>query len=200
MTSEQLAAKTDLNERWVREWLRQQSAAGLVSFEDDRFLLGPEAAEIFGREESPLFGAGIFDSVVGLLGTIDGLEESFRTGIGAPYDSYGALTTQGIERTFRPFYRSRLTQEVFPAMDGLVPKLEAGAKIADVGCGAAAALVEMAKVYPSSAFHGFDNSRIALARAHENVREAGVENVTIHDTTHTRLEEDGSYDLITTLD
>jgi len=200
MTSDQLASKTSLHERWVREWLQQQTAAGIVSVEDGRFFMCPEAVEIFGREESPLFGAGIFDTVVGLLGTIDGLEESFRTGVGAPYDSYGKLTCQGIERTFRPFYRSRLTQEVFPALDGLVAKLEAGAKVADVGCGSAAALVEMAKAFPSSAFHGFDNSRVALARANENVREAGTENLTIQDTTHTRLEEDGSYDLITTLD
>ena len=200
MASDQLASRTGLDERWVREWLHQQAAAGLVSFEDGQFLMGPEAAEIFGREASPLFGAGLFDSVVGLLGTIDGLEESFRTGVGVPYDSYGKLTCQGIERTFRPFYRSRMVQEVLPAMDGLVTKLETGAKVADVGCGAAVALVEMAKAYPNSVFHGFDNSRIALARAHDNVREAGVENLTIHDTTHMRLGEDGSYDLVTTLD
>jgi len=200
MTSDQLASRTELDARWVLEWLRQQSAAGLVSFADDRFHMSPEAGEIFGREDSPLFGAGIFDTVVGLLGTIDGLEESFRTGVGAPYDSYGKLTCQGIERTFRPFYRTRLTQEVFPALEDLVPKLESGAKVADVGCGAAAALVEMAKVYPDSQFHGFDNSRIALGRAHENIQAAGIENLTIHDTTHARLEEDGSYDLITTLD
>jgi len=200
MTSEELATRTELDERWVREWLRQQSAAGLVSFEDEKFHLGPEAAEIFGREESSLFGAGIFDTVVGLLGTLDGLEESFRTGVGSPYDSYGKLTCQGIERTFKPFYRTRLTQEVFPAMEDLVPKLEGSAKVADVGCGAAAALVEMAKVYPNTQFHGFDNSRVALARARENVDAAGIANLTIHDTTHKQLEEDGSYDLITTLD
>lgn len=199
-TSEELAAVTELNERWVREWLRQQAAAGVLTHEDGRFSLSPEAEQIYALEESPLFGAGIFDSVIGILGTIDGLEESFRTGIGAPYDSFGKQTAKGIERTFKPFFRTRLVQDVLPSLDGVVPRLESGAKVGDVGCGAGVALAEMAKAYPKSEFHGYDNSRFALARANTNRKEAGVDNLTIHDTTHARLSEDSSYDFITTFD
>jgi 2-polyprenyl-3-methyl-5-hydroxy-6-metoxy-1,4-benzoquinol methylase len=197
-TSEQLAETTKLHERWVREWARQQTAAGLLSHDDGVFSLGPEAAEIYGREDSPLFGAGIFDSVIGLLGTIDGLEESFRTGIGTPYDSFGKQTSRGIDRTFLPFYRERLVQEVLPALDGVVQRLEAGGKVADVGCGRGAAISVMAKAFPNSQFHGYDNSRVALGTAMQRAEE--LDNLTIHDTTHERLTEDASYDLITTLD
>jgi hypothetical protein len=63
-----------------------------------------------------MFGAGIFESVMGLMRTVDGLEESFRTGVGEPYDSFGKQTAVGIERTFRPFFRSRLMPEVLPAL------------------------------------------------------------------------------------
>lgn len=198
--SEELAGATGLKERWVLEWLRQQAAAGILQHEDDRFSLSPEAEQIFAREDSPLFGAGIFDSVMGLMRTVDGLEDSFRTGVGAPYDAFGKQTAMGIERTFRPFFRERLVSEVLPSLDSVTKKLKAGAKVADVGCGAAVALAEMSKAYPESEFHGYDNSRTALARAEANRVEAGTKNLTIHDTTHERLSEDESFDLITTFD
>jgi len=197
-TSEELARAAGLHERWVREWLHQQAAAGVVLREDGRFLLDAESAEIYGTEESGVFGAGIFEILQGLLGTVDRLEASFRTGQGEPYDAFGPLTARGIERMMGPFFRSRLVPEVLPALDGVEQKLRRGAKVADVGCGAGVALGVMAGAYPESSFHGFDNSRLALGRAQQ--RSAEHDNLTIHDTTHRRLEEDGSYDLITTFD
>ncbi len=197
-TSEELAANTGLHERWVREWLHQQTAAGVTSHEGGRFYLDDEAADIYGNEESGLFGAGIFELVAGLVATADRLEESFRTGMGEPYDSFGPTTARGIERMMGPFFRTKLVQDVIPALDGVEAKLREGAKVADVGCGAGLALEVMARAFPRSEFHGFDNSRVALKLAH--ARAAELDNLSIHDTTHARLEEDESYDLITTFD
>lgn len=199
-TSQELGEKTSLHERWVREWLQQQASSGLIEHDEGRFSLTPEAEQILAREDSPFFGGGIFGNVVGLLGTLEGLEESFRTGIGAPYDSFGRDVAIGIERTLAPFFRTRLVPEVLPLLDGVTQKLESGARVADVGCGAGVALVEMARAFPQAEFHGYDNSRMALARAEGHRAEAGVSNVTFHETTHERLPEDGSLDLITTFD
>lgn len=199
-TSEELAGKTGLHERWVREWLRQQAAVGILEHEGGRFLLPPEAEQIYAREDSPFFGAGLFQNVMGLLGTVDGLEESFRTGVGAPYDSFGRQVAVGVERTLAPFFRTRLVPDVLPRLEGVVEKLESGARVADVGCGAGVALIEMAKTFPRSEFHGYDNSRMALARAEAHRAEAGVTNLTFHETTHARLPEDESLDLVTTFD
>jgi SAM-dependent methyltransferase len=197
-TSAALAEATGLHERWVREWLYQQTAAGITSHEDGKFFLDDEAAEIYGTEESGVFGAGIFELVAGLVATADRLDESFRTGIGEPYDSFGSVTARGIERMMGPFFRTRLVQDVIPALDGVEAKLREGAKVADIGCGGALALEVMARAFPQSQFHGFDNSRMALELAH--ARAAELDNLTVHDTTHRLLEEDGSYDLITTFD
>jgi 2-polyprenyl-3-methyl-5-hydroxy-6-metoxy-1,4-benzoquinol methylase len=199
-TSAELARKAALDERWVREWLQQQAAAGLVAHDSGRFSLTPESEQILAREDSPFFGAGLFENILGLLGTVGGLEESFRTGVGAPYDSFGKQVAMGIERTLAPFFRTRLIPEVLPSLEGAVERLESGAKVADVGCGAGVALVEMAKAFPRSEFHGYDNSRMALARAEAHRSGAGVTNLTFHDTTHERLPEDESFDLITTFD
>jgi len=195
-----MAARTGLHERWVREWLHQQAAAGVIDFESGRFSLSPEAIEILANEQSALFSAGVFESVVGLMKTTDTIDDSFRTGIGASYDSFGPEVTRGIERMFAPFFRTRLVPEVLPTMDGVVAKLEAGVKVADVGCGGGIALIEMAKAFPASRFHGFDNSEMALERAATNFSDAGLSNVTFHDASVERLEEDESYDLITTFD
>ena len=197
-TSAGLAEATGLHERWVREWLYQQTAAGVTSHEGDKFFLDDEAAEIYGNEESGVFGAGTFQVVAGLMSTIERLEDCFRTGIGEPYDSFGPVTAEGIERMMGPFFRTRLAQDVIPALDGVEAKLRAGAKVADIGCGGGLALEVMARAFPESQFHGFDNSRMALKLAHARAGE--LSNLTIHDTSHQRLEEDGSYDLITTFD
>ncbi len=197
-TSAALAEATGLHERWVREWLYQQTAAGITSHEGGQFFLDDEAAEIYGTEESGVFGAGIFELVAGLVATADRLEECFKTGMGEPYDSFGSQTARGIERMMGPFFRTRLVQDVIPALDGVEAKLRAGAKVADIGCGGGLALEVMARAFPQSRFHGFDNSRMALKRAHS--RAAELDNLTIHDTTHSRLEEDASYDLLTTFD
>src|SRR5690606_35601141 len=85
-------------------------------------------------------------------------------------------------------------------VEGICAKLEAGAKVADVGCGAGVALIEMAKAYPRSAFHGYDISRHALARAEQNRAEAGVTNVRFHDAHVDKLTGDRSFDFITTFD
>ena len=199
-TSAELATRTGLHERWVREWLRQQAAARVIDFGDGRFSMSPEANEILADERSPFFSGGSFGSVVGLMKTTDTIDESFRTGVGAPYDSFGEDVAVGIERMFAPFFRTRLVPDVLPTLDGVVPKLEAGAEVADVGCGAGIAVLEMAKAYPNSRFHGYDSSALALRRAAAHLAEAGVSNVTFHDASHDRLPEDASFDLITTFD
>ena len=197
-TSEELAKETGLHERWVREWLHQQACAGIVSTDGDRFLLDAEASEIYANEESGLFGGGIFELVAGLIESSGGLENSFRTGVGETYDAFGPTTARGIERMMGPFFRTRLIQDVFPALDGMEQKLKAGAKVADVGCGGGLALEIMAQAYPNSDFHGFDDSKLALEMSRS--RAAELSNLSIHDASNRRLEEDGSYDLITTFD
>jgi SAM-dependent methyltransferase len=87
-----------------------------------------------------------------------------------------------------------------PALDGIVPKLEAGAKVADVGCGAGVALIEMARAYPRSSFHGYEISKHALTLAARNLAEADVGNVAFHYADGDSLPQDASFDFITTFD
>jgi 2-polyprenyl-3-methyl-5-hydroxy-6-metoxy-1,4-benzoquinol methylase len=201
LTSPELAAKTGLHERWVREWLRGQAAAHLVDYRgDDRFALSPEAVMVLADERSPAFAAGGFCGLPQQLAVVDRLPECFRTGRGLPYDAFGLEGNRGVERMFAPWFRTMLVPVALPALDGVVAKLTAGAKVADVGCGAGVALIEMAKAYPRSEFHGYEISRYALERAATNLAESGLDNVTFHDASRDPLPHDARLDLVTTFD
>ncbi len=201
MTSAELAAKTGLHERWVREWLRAQAAAHLIEYRGDgRFELSLEGKLTLAEEHSPLFAAGGFHALPQQFAILEKLPDSFRTGIGHPYDAVGREGAIGIERFLAPWFRTFLVPLVLPGLEGVVPKLQAGAKVADIGCGAGVALLEMAKAYPGSDFHGYDISKHALGRADENRKAAAVRNVTFHDAAADPIASDASFDLVTTFD
>jgi 2-polyprenyl-3-methyl-5-hydroxy-6-metoxy-1,4-benzoquinol methylase len=201
LTSEEVARRTGLHERWVREWLRGQATARLVDYSGDgRFALSPEAAMVLADERSPAFAAGGFCALPQQMAVLDRLPESFRTGIGLPYDALGPEGAVGVERLLGPWFRTQLVPAALPALDGVVPKLERGARVGDIGCGAGVAVLEMAAAYPRSEFHGWDISKHALARADANARAAGLRNVTFHDARADALPADARFDLITTFD
>lgn len=201
ITSEELARESGLHERWLREWLQGQAAAGLIDYAGQgRFALSAEGALVLADENSPLFLAGGFCSLPQQMAVLDKLPESFKSGRGLTYDQLGPEVNRGVERLLGPWFRTQLVPVALPKLDGVVSKLERGAKIADVGCGSGVALIEMAKAYPKSNFHGYDIAKIPLGRAVENARAAGVTNVKFHDAAREPLSADGSFDFITTFD
>jgi 2-polyprenyl-3-methyl-5-hydroxy-6-metoxy-1,4-benzoquinol methylase len=201
VTSAELAQKTGLSERWLREWLHAQGAAGVLAHhEGDRFSLSPEGVAVLANENHPAFGAGFFSQLPTLMGVADRIPESFRTGIGLPYDALGPEGARGIERGLAPWFRALLVPMVLPRVGDVVKRLRSGATAADVGCGAGVALLEMAKAFPKSEFHGYDISRFALARAEENRAAAGARNASFHDAAHDPLPGDGRFAFVTTFD
>ncbi|MBV8357343.1 MAG: methyltransferase domain-containing protein [Deltaproteobacteria bacterium] len=201
MTSGELAEKMGLHERWVREWLQGQASAGLIDYKGDgRFALSAEAALVLADENSPLFLAGGFCALPAQMAILERLPESFRTGLGLPYDALGPDGARGVERLLAPWYRTQLVPVALPKLDGVVPKLRAGARVADVGCGGGIAAIEMAKAFPQSMFHGYDISKYALERAEANKAQARLTNVTFHNASQEPLPSDASFDFISTFD
>jgi len=201
LTSEELAARTGLDERWVREWLHAQGAAGVLGYAGGgRFALSPEAEAVLADERHPAFGCGLFSSLPQTIAVVDALPDAFRSGIGLDYDAFGPEGARGVERGFAPWYRALLVPFALPRVEGVVAMLERGARVADVGCGGGIALLEMAKAFPRSEFHGYDISQHALERAEENRRAAGVENVAFHDPRKEPLPDDESFAFVTTFD
>ncbi len=201
VTSEELAKKTGLHERWIREWLYGQAAANLIDYKSEgRFELSPENALVLANENSPFFLGGGFCALPQQMAVLNLLPESFKSGKGLTYDQLGPEVNRGVERLLAPWFRTQLVPSALPRLDGVVGKLQAGAKVADVGCGSGVALIEMAKAFPLSAFHGYDIAKIPLARASENAKQSGAKNITFHDASVDPLPADASHDFITTFD
>ena len=205
LTTGEIAAATELTERWVREWAYNQAASGMIVAvtEDggtERFSLTPEAAAVLADPDHPAYGMGMFHRLPQTMRAVEEMPESFRSGVGHDYDSHGPQGAVGIERSFEPWNRAFLVPVVLPALEGVVEQLEAGVRVADIGCGAGGAVLLMAKAFPRSTFVGYDISQFALARADEKLQASGVTNASFRDPREHPLPSDGSIDLVTTFD
>lgn len=201
LSTAELATQTGLDERWIREWAYNQAAAKLITVDEaERFGLTAEAAAVLATPDHPYYGMGMFHRLPQTMQALEHVTESFRTGIGHDYDSHGAQGAVGIERSFEPWSNANLIPVVLPALDGIVHRLQAGAEVADVGCGAGSAVLLMAAEYPRSRFSGYDISQFALDRAREKLADSGLRNASFHDPRVEPLPTDHSVDLITTFD
>lgn len=176
-TSEELSDKAGASERYVREWLSAQAAAGYVDYDPatSRFSLNPEQQAVFVREGEPTFMAGGMEVVGALYRDEPKVTEAFRSGGGVGWHEHDACLFRGTERFFRAGYNAHLVQAWLPALDGVVAKLERGALVADIGCGHGASAIIMAKAFPNSRFHGFDYHAPSIERARRLAEEEGAD-------------------------
>jgi 2-polyprenyl-3-methyl-5-hydroxy-6-metoxy-1,4-benzoquinol methylase len=171
LTSVELAQRTGTSERYVREWLNAQAAGGFVEYEADsgRYSMPPEQAMALTDESSPAYLPGFFQIALGSVTDSPRIVEAAKTGEGIGWHDHVHDVHEGCERFFRPGYNAHLVAEWLPALDGVVEKLQSGAKVADVGCGHGASTILMAQAFPASDFHGFDyydeSVQIATQRA-----------------------------------
>jgi Methyltransferase domain len=174
ITPDELARKTECNVRLIREWLSAQAAAGYVEHVEGRFRLPPEQALALAVEDSPVFVAGGAVVLASLFLDKDKLVTAMRSTGALAWSDHHPCMFAGTERFFRPGYRAHLVSEWLPALDGVVPKLEAGATVADVGCGHGASVVIMAQAFPASRFFGFDYHAPSIATAKQRAADGGV--------------------------
>ena len=174
-TPAELAGRTGTHERYVTEWLRGQAAGGYVSYDPtaDRYLLGEEQAFALADETSPAFVAGAFQLATSTIIDEPKVAEAFRTGEGVGWDQHHPGLFEGTERFFRPGYVANLVDSWIPSLDGVQAKLDAGARVADVGCGHGASTILMAAAWPRSSFAGFDYHRPSIERARKAAADAG---------------------------
>ncbi|HUI34549.1 MAG TPA: SAM-dependent methyltransferase, partial [Stellaceae bacterium] len=137
MTVAELAAASGLNPRYLREWLSHQAASNYLAYEPatQKFSLPEEQAMVFAIEESPVYMQGGFELMTALLDNQPKVETAFKHGGGVAWGDQAGCMFCAVARFFRPGYHNNLVANWLPALDGVVPKLQRGAKAADVGCG-----------------------------------------------------------------
>ncbi len=176
MSSAQLAARTKTDERYLREWLSSQAAGGYITYNEKtgKFSLSEEQAFTLADESSPAYLPGAFELALGSLAAVPRITEAFRTGSGMGWHEHEEGVFHGCEKFFRPGYAANLVSTWIPALHGVQAKLEAGARVADVGCGKGASTILLAKAFPKSRFFGFDYHDQSIEAARESARSNGV--------------------------
>ena len=174
LTSAELAERTGTSERYVREWLNAQAASGWVTYDTGRYSMSAEQALMFAEPNSPAFVGGAFQLALGSAAAREHIAEAFTTGAGFGWHEHDDDVFDGCRRFFEPGYRANLVQSWIPALDGVHEKLEAGGKIADIGCGQGASAIIMADAYPRVHVHGTDYHDASIAEARRLAADAGV--------------------------
>ena len=202
MTPAELAAKTQTDERYVREWLSSQAAGGYVSYDEKtkKFSLSEEQAFALANEDSPAYLPGAFQLAWGSLVAVPRIAESFRTGAGMGWHEHDESVFHGCEKFFRPGYAANLMSAWIPALDGVKAKLEAGARVADVGCGKGASTLLMAQAFPKSRFIGFDYHDKSIEGARDSAKRQGIAERVTFDVASAKNFPGKDYDFVAVFD
>jgi SAM-dependent methyltransferase len=199
-TTGELAARTGTTERYVREWLNAQAAAGYVTYADGRYTLPAAHAACLTDEESPACVLGAFQGMTAAARANGKIAEGFKSGCGVGWHEHDPELFVGVERFFRPGYNAHLVAEWIPALDGVQQKLERGARVADVGCGLGASTIILAKAFPRSTFVGFDYHQPSIEAARERARRAGVADRVRFEVAAAKSFPGDAYDLVAFFD
>lgn len=202
MSSQELADKTTLTERYVREWLNNQTAGGYIHYHADtqRYELPDAHIPVLADPDSPLFLIPALEVGASLWMDEDNLINIFKNGQGMAWGQHHHRLFCGSESLFRPGYKAFLTTDWITAMDGVQERLEAGARVADVGCGHGASTIVMAEAYPNSQFFGFDSHAHSIETATYRAEQAGVTSNISFQTARAKDYQETGFDLICFMD
>jgi SAM-dependent methyltransferase len=201
-TSAELAERAGISERYAREWLSAMTCAGYVEHDagTDRFTLPPEHAPALAHELGPMFVGGAYQELKGMFPVLDELTAAFRTGGGVPQSSYGTDMWEGLARFTGGWFENLLVPVWVPAVPDVQQKLEAGCRLADVGCGHGHALIKLAEAFPNSSFVGYDVFQPAIDQARAAAADAGVAERITFEQVDAAAGIPGTFDVITTFD
>ncbi len=202
MDPAELARTTQTDERYVREWLASQAAGGYVTYDAStgKFGLTKEQAFTLANEESPAYLPGAFELVLGALAAVPRIADSFRTGKGMGWHEHADGVFHGCEKFFRPGYVANLTTSWIPALTGVQEKLQAGARVADIGCGKGASTLLLAQAFPQSRFFGFDYHDKSIEAAREYAKRDSVADRVSFDVVKAKEFPGKDYDLVAVFD
>ena len=202
VSAAELAERSGTAEPYVREWLNAQAAGEFVTYDpgSGRYTLPAEHAVALTVEDSPAFLPGMFQIALGTVHDAGRVLDAARNGSGVGWHEHHTDVHHGCERFFRPSYNAYLIEGWLPALDGVIGKLRAGARVADVGCGHGASTILMAEAFPNSTFVGSDYHPASIEIARERAEEAGVADRVRFEVAAATAFTGSGYDLVTMFD
>jgi 2-polyprenyl-3-methyl-5-hydroxy-6-metoxy-1,4-benzoquinol methylase len=204
-TPAELAERTGTNERYVREWLEQQAASGILAVDDAAVEQGRRRYSLPGGHDEALLDetslnyiAPIAKLVAACTAPLDTLLEAFRTGEGIPYSMYGDDLHEGQAEFTRPMFEAQLGSAWLPAIPDVHARLQADppACVADVACGQGFSTIAIARAYPKVRVDGIDSDEASIAAAEHHLAGSGVaDRVAFHHRDAAQMEGE-RYDLV----
>jgi SAM-dependent methyltransferase len=203
-TAGQLAAWAGVDQRYAREWLEQQAAAGVVDVDDagsapdQRVYRLPDAhQEVLLDELSPTYAGPLTYFLGSVAKVLPDLLDAYRSGQGIPYVAYGPDLRDHVESLNRPMFANDLASQWLPAIPDVHRRLQSDppARVLDLACGCGWSSISLARAYPTVTVDGIDLDESSVAKAWQNAAEAGVVDrvtFTVADIANPQLE--GSYD------
>lgn len=201
-TPDELAERTGTDQHYAREWLASQAAGAYVTYDPatGRYTLPPEHAVALTDSSSPAYVQGLFQIAHGTVRDAPTIIDAARSGDGLGWHQHNKDVHVGCERFFAPSYSAHLVADWLPALDGVVEKLEAGARVADIGCGHGASTILMAQAFPNSRFTAADYHQESIETARERAMEAGVDGRIDFQVMSAGAFTGGGFDLVTMFD
>lgn len=199
-TPEELAARLGLAPRYVREWALAQAANGYLTHENGRFSLSPEQAMVFAVKDSPVYLEGAFDLAAAMIEGEAKVEQGFRTGDGVAWGESAGCLFCAVGAFFRPGYVNEICQAWLPALDGMSGRLQAGARVADIGCGVGFSTLLMAEAFPNSSFIGYDFHGPSIEQANAHAAAHGLSDRVSFQTVAAKEIAERDFDLVTMFD
>ena len=198
----ELAKRTGLTERSVREWALAQASNGYIAFDkkEQRFSLTPEQAMVFAVKDSPVYLEGAFDLVAAMLEGQPKVEAAFKHGNGVAWGESSGCLFCAVGSFFRPGYVNSVVQSWLPALEGMPTKLNDGIKVADIGCGVGFSTLLMAKAFPKSSFIGYDFHAPSIEQANAHAKAHGLADRVRFVTARAKDIAERDFDLVTMFD
>src|ERR1700750_2198259 len=201
-TSGELAGRTGLSERYVREWLGGMFAAGHLTYDDpqQRYALPAEHVPTLATEPGPAFFGGVHQELIGAIQRYDQVAEAFRRGGGVRQADLHPDVAAGTSRFTAQWHQNMLVQQWLPLAREPTASLQAGGRVADVGCGTGQALIALARAFPAITATGYDVHPPSVEQALRAAAEADVADRGSHDVLDAAAGLPESFDVITTFD
>lgn len=176
LTLEEMVEQTGLDARYVRAWAKTAVAGELLEYQpaDGRFIMASFMEALLLDDQDFQYSAGLVTNHAVESRLADRVEECFRTGEGIPFADYGQEMVETIHAFSKAAYELFLPSVLLPALPELTARLNTGGTILELGCGAGAGLVSLARTFPHCTVTGLDPDVTSIALARERIEAAGL--------------------------
>jgi SAM-dependent methyltransferase len=205
LTAGELATGAGIDARYAREWLEQQTVAGILTCDDParpaderRYAVPAEHVPVLADQDDLAFFRPFLNAAAAAAQQLPALVEAYRTGDGVPWHRYGDLMRRAQGLGNRPLFLRLLGQEWLPSVPDVHARLVAGGRVADVGCGEGWSSIGMALAYPDITVDGFDIDKASVDAANSTAASYGLaDRVRVHLVDAAVVEGHPGYDLVT---